>query len=607
MRYLLVITLLVGAFCTFGCSNAISKEDRPSAPASEPVATKDTANQKTETTTVESLRGKWTPIYGEWNLNKSGVYSVMGDERRNKHKTYVNDVKVQSFTASVAIWKPKITSWAGFGFCFTDVDNTYFLSIQDGSIRLKKRVSGKEEQMAEGPKLSPTTATNWIFFNIDFRPGQIVVTFSSDGTTFAPLFDLKDESHSKGSLALMCCENEFTASYKVLSFVGTKAASPAAVAKVDSKDAPPQLAAKPQPSGTSVVIAEGVGATADEALKDAFRNSVRQVVGAVVDAETLVKNDEIISDKVLTYSDGFVKTYEEISKKQDKGLFRTKIKATIERRSVIAKLKAANITIKEVDGKGIFAEVVTQLDAEKNSKELLGKALEGFPLNVLQADVVGNPKVVERSDSGVVIRLEVTIQADQEKFSTLATKLESTLSKISRTAPREVTIVSERRKTDSLGDYEFQNKELVGPMKSADANSIAVALNYHHTQAFDRTSWKFYSIDKACRDPLDKAMFKGIKLKLTLIDQHGKTIATDTSALMWEYHRIPVSLIVPLSIWYPHEAAGKEKYYAISPLGFQNTSAYYVAYRQHKKTSRTIRLSLEEVRNIHQVKCEVTE
>jgi hypothetical protein len=109
----------------------------------------------------------------------------------------------------------------------------------------------------------------------------------------------------------------------------------------------------------STVIAEGVGATGDAALKDAFRNAVRQVVGAVVDAETLVNDDQVIFDKILTYSDGFVKTYEELSKSQEKGLIRTKIRATVEQRSVIARLKASNVAVKDVDGKGIFAEVVT--------------------------------------------------------------------------------------------------------------------------------------------------------------------------------------------------------------------------------------------------------
>ncbi len=190
------------------------------------------------------------------------------------------------------------------------------------------------------------------------------------------------------------------------------------------QESPPKVKPEKGPAdpGTPQVIAEGVGATGDEALKDAFRNAVRQVVGAVVDAETLVKNDEIISDKVLTYSDGFVKTYEEIGKKQDKGLFRTKIKATVERRSVIAKLQAANITVKDVDGKGIFAEVVTQLDAEKNAKELVEKALEGFPLNVLQAEVVGKPEVVERKDAGVTILLRVNFESRSKSLRCLDPK-----------------------------------------------------------------------------------------------------------------------------------------------------------------------------------------
>src|SRR5258708_5040066 len=103
-------------------------------------------------------------------------------------------------------------------------------------------------------------------------------------------------------------------------------------------------------SQTQEVIAGGVGTSADEALKDAFLNAVRQVVGAVVDADTLLKNDEVVDDKVLTYSDGFIKKYDEIagSKTVTSGIYRIKIKAHIERRSVIAKLKAANISVKDV-------------------------------------------------------------------------------------------------------------------------------------------------------------------------------------------------------------------------------------------------------------------
>ena len=78
--------------------------------------------------------------------------------------------------------------------------------------------------------------------------------------------------------------------------------------EVSAEDAPKASA---ESAGNIEVVAEGVGATPDEALKDAFRHAVRQAVGAVVDAETLVKNDEVIDDQILTYSNGFVKKYDE--------------------------------------------------------------------------------------------------------------------------------------------------------------------------------------------------------------------------------------------------------------------------------------------------------
>jgi len=134
-------------------------------------------------------------------------------------------------------------------------------------------------------------------------------------------------------------------------------------------------------SKTMTVEAKGSGKTKDEALKDAFREAVRKVVGAVVDAETLVKNDQIISDQVLTYSDGFVPKFESVSETTEDGLVHVTIRATVERRSVVAKLKAANITTK-VEGENLFAEVVTSLDAEKDARDLLAKAFEGYPANV---------------------------------------------------------------------------------------------------------------------------------------------------------------------------------------------------------------------------------
>src|SRR5712692_9942416 len=69
-----------------------------------------------------------------------------------------------------------------------------------------------------------------------------------------------------------------------------------------------------EPAAYRTVVAEGVGQTAEDARKDAFRNAVRQAVGALIDAETLVQNDQVIKDEVLTYSNALVKSYKEVDK-----------------------------------------------------------------------------------------------------------------------------------------------------------------------------------------------------------------------------------------------------------------------------------------------------
>ena len=48
----------------------------------------------------------------------------------------------------------------------------------------------------------------------------------------------------------------------------------------------------------------GVGTDPDKAVQNAFSQAIEQVVGVLVDADTVVKNDQLIRDEVLTYSRG---------------------------------------------------------------------------------------------------------------------------------------------------------------------------------------------------------------------------------------------------------------------------------------------------------------
>lgn len=65
----------------------------------------------------------------------------------------------------------------------------------------------------------------------------------------------------------------------------------------------PALSLAEEPEAVSVE-ASGFGETVELAKKAAGRAAIEQVVGQMVDAESLVENDELIKDKILQYSGG---------------------------------------------------------------------------------------------------------------------------------------------------------------------------------------------------------------------------------------------------------------------------------------------------------------
>ena len=127
------------------------------------------------------------------------------------------------------------------------------------------------------------------------------------------------------------------------------------------------------------VFATGVGTTQDEAMKAANRAAVEQVVGTMVDAETLVENDELVENKVLTFSAGLIAASKIVGtpKMSEDGLIAVKVRATVRKTSLRDKLVAAKLVSSDVDGTSLWAAAVSEeeqlRDAEKMVRSVLGK------------------------------------------------------------------------------------------------------------------------------------------------------------------------------------------------------------------------------------------
>ncbi len=171
-------------------------------------------------------------------------------------------------------------------------------------------------------------------------------------------------------------------------------------------------------SETVVVLASGVGTTAENAVKNALANAVEKAVGLVVDAETVVKNDQIIREQIITYSDAYVSGYDEISRgKSPDGLTTIRIKATVQRKKLAEKLKAANVARIEVKGADLFAEAVTRLKQETDAAMIVRRAFENFPGDILKAEPVGKPRIIAKTATEATVGITVEYRMDTARYT----------------------------------------------------------------------------------------------------------------------------------------------------------------------------------------------
>jgi hypothetical protein len=189
---------------------------------------------------------------------------------------------------------------------------------------------------------------------------------------------------------------------------------PAAPEKEKSKgkgEAPEEAAVE-----DATVEVLGKGLTDEEATKDALYEAVRQVVGEVVDSETLVRNDRLVKEEVLLYSKGFVTSYKELERRKDEGEVVKRIRAVVRRGQVLDQLRKSGVRIQEFDGRGLYARVVTELREKRDARKMLARRFAGYPASVLDPHVVSEPRPLEKSDDEVTLGYDLELGIDPVKY-----------------------------------------------------------------------------------------------------------------------------------------------------------------------------------------------
>lgn len=108
----------------------------------------------------------------------------------------------------------------------------------------------------------------------------------------------------------------------------------------------------------TVITKEGVGEAAivnkdevkafEEAKQLALRNAIEQAAGVRIDADTVVVNNQLVRDQVFANTSGYVKKFDVLEKKADKGVMTVKVKADVITESLEKDIVAARDLVKRI-------------------------------------------------------------------------------------------------------------------------------------------------------------------------------------------------------------------------------------------------------------------
>lgn len=199
-----------------------------------------------------------------------------------------------------------------------------------------------------------------------------------------------------------------------------------------------------------VVVVQGVGMDAASAKNDAYREAVRQVVGAFVDSSTLAANDQLLEDRIITLSSAFVEKSEPIKEASDGGLVRVRLRAHVRVNQVLESLRAENIAILRVDAESLAAQQASKADQSEGMQELVTRLLPGMHKTCLTASAEGKPEIraATADEADVTFRLRVSPQL--EAYVAFSRKLDAALSATERPSGE---LVSDGTKLSNGDDF----------------------------------------------------------------------------------------------------------------------------------------------------------
>jgi len=179
---------------------------------------------------------------------------------------------------------------------------------------------------------------------------------------------------------------------------------------------------------TYEVISSGFGKTAKEAEINALRSAVEQTVGMYLESSTKIQNSQLIEDKVLSFSNGFVSSYKVVNTTRENDNVTIEIRARVAKLRVREILVSSGLNVRPIDGTSLFGEALTKIDRQKSAQSLVSELMDSYPAGAYSIKIYP-PEVIGTSSTNNKAKVKIKFEISSSKD--WISKFENYLSTIS--------------------------------------------------------------------------------------------------------------------------------------------------------------------------------
>ncbi|MDY7231550.1 flagellar assembly protein T N-terminal domain-containing protein [Hyalangium rubrum] len=135
-------------------------------------------------------------------------------------------------------------------------------------------------------------------------------------------------------------------------------------------------------TGEAAIVAGDTDKAVRDARNAALREAVEKVVGVRISAQTLTSNNQLIQDKILSRSDGYVRKYDIVDRKEEGGVMKVTLRAQVGTTQLDKDLQAVQALIQQLGNKKlvilVYEQTVTPDQASITSQTMSTVLTEAF-------------------------------------------------------------------------------------------------------------------------------------------------------------------------------------------------------------------------------------